>query len=58
MTDNHDAKLMILTPPDDDPEQIRTINFILLIVLIVMAVMVFICSGLIFMILQSLDQLA
>ena len=50
---SQEPKLMILTPSEDDPEEIRKTNHILTIVLIVDAVMVIICSGLIFMILQN-----
>jgi len=47
-----------LTPPENDPEEIKNINHILIIVLIVVVIMILICSGLIFMILQGLQQLA
>lgn len=49
---------MIPKPPEDDPAEIEKINHILIIVLVVVAVMVIICSGLIFMILQNVAQLA
>ena len=49
---------MIPRPPEDDPKEVEKINHILIIVLVVVAVLVIICSGLIFLILQSVDQLA
>lgn len=48
-----DPKLMVVTPPDDDPDDVQKLNHILTIVLVVVLVKILIISGLIFMVLNG-----